>query len=164
MNSIRMNHLAIGNGERVLRYTGRVNYGDVVNVGTIGHVDWGRLGYQSDITKFLGNVPYREVRSLHDVRLTDTEVFELWCNYIRLTEGIAGDYDIAKYVHGAHKKEDPTYLGFENGGLIVGGKVIWILADKEYRRFHKKAAEWVLPSKEYVKAVVAGYFGKGDET
>ena len=120
MNSNHLSYLTIGYGEeskpatipfviedpdpeeKILQYTGHCNYGDVaqVNVGTVGHVDWGRRGYQ-------------------------------------------------------------PYLGFQNGGLIVAGRVIWILPDAQYAKFHKRAADWVLPSKEYVKEVVANYRFQG---
>lgn len=158
MKSIRMNHLAVGNGERVLRYTGRVNYGDVVNVGTVGHIDWGRHGYHPDL----------EARSVYDVYLSQEEINELWGAYVRVTatpqngyvqveQSVSSDYAIVKRALAMSKKRGQPYLGFDNGGLVVAGKVIWILADKEYRRFHKKAAEWVLPAKDYIAAVVARY-------
>lgn len=167
----------------------------VVNVGTVGHVDFGRShghigwtpshgeydynggpfiqrsawargtlqtlgrhGYKTDLTELISNMPYREVRSIHNVQLSDSEVMELWLNYMRITEGSAGDYDIAKYARGARKKEDPTYLSFENGGLIVAGRVIWILPDEQYTKFHKHAADWTMPTKDYIKSVVNQYY------
>lgn len=46
------------------------------------------------------------------------------------------------------------YLGFENGGLLVAGKVIWILLDQRWGGYHRQAACWVLPTKEYLKCVL----------
>lgn len=136
------------------------------NVGTIGHRAFGgfrqylgRSTYsQARLAELVDELPYREVRSIQDVFLNEKEVVELWSAYMRMTEQSAGDFDVAKFIHGARKKEDLTYLGFDRGGLIVAGKVIWILPDKQYAKFHKKAAEWVLPTKEYIKRVVARYF------
>lgn len=166
--------------ERVLVYTGEslrdqqmlqkfdlaLTYSDSrPNVGTIGHRVFGGfrqhiglLGYASAVRNYAQDMPYREVRSIQDVFLNEKEVVELWSAYMRMTEQSAGDFDVAKFIHGARKKEDLTYLGFDRGGLVVAGKVIWILPEKQYAKFHKKAAEWVLPTKEYIKRVVTRYF------
>jgi hypothetical protein len=155
--------------EKILYYTGASRRAPAVNVGTVGHIDWGRHGYQPDLNQLLSNIPYLEARSVYDVYLSQEEINELWGAYVRVTEtpqngyvqvkqGVSSDYAIAKGALVMSKKRGQPYLGFDNGGLVVAGKVIWILADKEYKRFHTKAASWVLPSKEYVKAVVAHYF------
>lgn len=167
--------------ERIVYYTGEslrdqqmlqkfdlaLTYSDSrPNVGTIGHRAFGGfrqyLGHstysQAKLAELVGELPYREVRSIQDVFLNENEVVKLWSEYMRLTEQRMGDFDVAKFIHGARKKEDPAYLGFDRGGLIVGGEVIWILPDKQYAKFHKKAADWVLPSKDYIKRVVARYF------
>lgn len=150
------------------KFYGRRSIRNAVNVGTVGHMDWGRgsmqvlgrHGYRADLSELVSNMPYREVRSIHNVQLSDSEVMELWLNYMRVTEGSAGrgDYDIAKYTRGARKEEDPTYLKFENGGLIVAGRVIWILPDEQYTKFHKHAADWTMPTKDYVRSVVNQYY------
>jgi len=166
MKSIRMNSLTVGNNERVLRYTGRVNYGDVVNVGTIGHVDWGRHGYQPDMKDISWSTPHISISHYRNrwVDYDHLEMIGLYRHYLdKILEGHTEETAIKETFSKCRKLKEP-YLGFDNGGLVVADRVIWILADKEYRRFHKKAAEWVLPPKEYVKVVVARYFGKGDET
>lgn len=112
--------------EKVLYYTGDSRRPPVVNVGTIGHVGWGR-----------GMFRYTGRRHYSDYASPST--------------------------YGYRRKLGDPYLDFVNGGLIVGGRVIWILPDPIWAKFHKKAAEWVLPSKEYVKEVVARYLGKSYE-
>lgn len=141
----------------------------VVNVGTIGHVDWGRYAYQANLADLPNNIPYLSASSTVDCNLTHEEIVELWAAHVRVTQtpmggyiqvkqGVSSDYVIAKRALTMSKKLGNPYLGFDNGGLVVAGKVIWILADKEYKRFHTKAASWVLPSKEYVTQVVANYY------
>ena len=118
----------------------------VINVGIVGHLAEaefmqviGRHGHASDVDQYLSNVPCEEYRNVGSYKLNPEEVARAWLNYV-----------------GA--KDNGPRLGFENGGLVVAGKVIWILPDKQYAKYHKRAAEWVLPSKDYVKSVVNQFF------
>lgn len=130
MNSNHLSYLIIGGGEenkpvtipfviedpdpeeKILYYTGQdPHIADMewyqrraVNVGTVGHVDWGR--------------------------------------------------------HGRRKLGD-VYLSWHNGGLLIGDRVVWVVEDGWNSYVNDKAAEAVLPSKEYVKEVVANYRFQG---
>lgn len=130
-----------------------------VNVGTVGHVDWGKQGYQPNMADISWSTP-----SITRTHYTNAwagygfhEMMGLWQYYLSKIEEGYTDVAAIKAVFGSRRKLNEPYLDFQDGGLIVAGRVIWILPDKQYTKFHKKAADWVLPSKEYVKALVANF-------
>jgi hypothetical protein len=43
---------------RILQYTGRRNYSQYPNVGTVGHVDHGLNGFIAPLEDYVGNMPY----------------------------------------------------------------------------------------------------------
>lgn len=118
----------------------------VVNVGMVGHLAEaefmqviGRDGYTSDVSQYPSNMPCEEYRNFRSYGLSPEEVAKAWLKYV-----------------GA--KDEGPRLDFENGGLIVAGRVIWILPDEQYAKFHKHAADWTMPTKDYVKSVVNQYY------
>lgn len=118
---------------------------------------WGPRGYQPDLSLFASNAPTFIFRSPHPLSLEYRRIVGLWSQYIReVQEGRPANAALRPIFDSRNKLGTP-YLGFQNGGLIVADRVIWILPHPEYAGYHKKAAEWVLPSKEYVKGVVDAF-------
>lgn len=116
-----------------------------INVGTIGHrscaprvtITWipPGSGKQEKILYYTGedarNILFPEVMRLHHINLNMGNHVAVRLNTLPV-----------------------PYLGFENGGLLVAGKVIWILPSKQWSGYHRQAAVWVLPTKEYLKSVL----------
>lgn len=121
--------------EKILYYTGQdPHIGDMewyrsraVNVGTVGHVDWGRV-YQYTGRRHYSDEPFPPVS-----------------------------------YHGRRKLGD-VYLSWHNGGLLIGDRVVWVVEDGWNSYVNDKAAEAVLPTKEYVKEIVTHYLGESHGT
>jgi hypothetical protein len=137
--------------EKLLEYTG-------VNVGTVGHVDWGRRGYQPDLSQLSSNAPWTIFVSNRPRGLEYQRLHGLWLQYIDEISKGRSDAEAIQSVFGSRSKLDTPYLDFQDGGLIVASRVIWILPDEQYAKFHKHAADWTMPSKDYVRSVVNQYY------
>lgn len=147
--------------EKLLEYTG-------VNVGTVGHVDFGRgdgrIGWTPPPGKYDYNggpsvtLPWTIFVSNRPRGLEYQRLHGLWLQYIDEISKGRSDAEAIQSVFGSRSKLDTPYLDFQDGGLIVAGRVIWILPDEQYTKFHKHAADWTMPSKDYVRSVVNQYY------